>query len=53
MPPHIKSRDDEKVSAGDKAFPGPSFKEGEAYISLIIYEGEEAKVKPLCRHGTS
>ncbi|MEM1989428.1 MAG: oligogalacturonate lyase family protein [Candidatus Bathyarchaeia archaeon] len=52
-PAHIKSRDDEKVSVGDRAFPDPSFKDGAAFLGLIIYEDEEAIVKPLCRHGTS
>jgi len=52
-PAHIKSRDDEKVSVGDRAYPDPSFKEGDMFIGLIIYEDEEAVVKPLCRHGTS
>lgn len=52
-PAHIKSRDDEKVSVGDKAYPDPSFSEGDSFIALIIYEGEEAIVKPLCKHETS
>lgn len=52
-PMHVQVSSNEKFGVGDGAYLKGGFKDADQFMSLIKYEDNQAKMKPLCRHNNS